>query len=35
MLTDIWLKAEFQGGGSAPKVAKMDALDEKYRKSVK
>lgn len=34
-LTDIWLNAEFQGGRSAPKVAKMDALDEKYRKSVK
>jgi ribose 5-phosphate isomerase B len=34
-LTDIWLSAEFQGGRSAPKVAKMDALDEKYRKPVK
>jgi ribose 5-phosphate isomerase B len=34
-LTDIWLNAEFQGGRSAPKVAKMDALDEKYRKSMK
>lgn len=33
MLADIWLGAEFQGGRSAPKVAKMDALDEKYRKS--
>ena len=35
MLTDIWLNAEFQGGRSAPKVAKMDAIDEKYRKAVK
>ena len=32
MLTDIWLAAEFQGGRSAPKVAKIDALDAKYRK---
>lgn len=33
MLADIWLAADFQGGRSAPKVAKMDALDEKFRKS--
>lgn len=33
MLTDIWLAAEFQGGRSAPKVAKMDAIDAKYRKA--
>jgi ribose 5-phosphate isomerase B len=32
MLTDIWLAAEFQGGRSAPKVAKIDALDAKFRK---
>jgi ribose 5-phosphate isomerase B len=35
MLTDIWLNAEFQGGRSAPKVAKMDAIDDKYRKPAK
>ena len=33
MLVDIWMKAEFQGGRSAPKVAKMEALDTKYRKN--
>jgi ribose 5-phosphate isomerase B len=33
MLADIWLANEFQGGRSAPKVAKMDALDAKYRKA--
>lgn len=32
MLTDIWLANEFQGGRSAPKVAKIDALDAKFRK---
>ena len=31
MLVDIWLQAEFQGGGSAPKVAKMAALDQAQR----
>lgn len=31
-LVDIWLESEFQGGRSAPKVAKIDLLDEKYRK---
>jgi ribose 5-phosphate isomerase B len=31
-LVDIWLESEFQGGRSAPKVAKIDQLDEKYRK---
>ena len=30
-LIDIWLGSEFQGGRSAPKVAKIDHLDEKYR----
>jgi ribose 5-phosphate isomerase B len=29
---DIWLESEFQGGRSAPKVAKIDQLDDKYRK---
>jgi ribose 5-phosphate isomerase B len=32
-LVDIWLAAEYHGGRSAPKVAKMEKLDEKYRKS--
>lgn len=31
-LIDIWLESEFQGGRSAPKVAKIEQLDEKYRK---
>lgn len=30
-LIDIWLESEYQGGRSAPKVAKIDSLDEKYR----
>lgn len=30
-LLDIWLKTEFQGGRSAPKVKKIDELDQKYR----
>jgi ribose 5-phosphate isomerase B len=33
MLTDIFLANDFQGGRSAPKVAKMDAVDSKYKKS--
>ena len=33
MLTDIFLAADFQGGRSAPKVAKMDAVDAKYKKT--
>src|SRR5437763_6624076 len=32
MLTAIWVDAEFQGGRSAPKVAKIDALDAKFRR---
>ena len=32
MLIDVWLKAEFQGGRSAPKVNKINQLDEQYRK---
>lgn len=31
-LLDIWLESEFQGGRSTPKVAKIDQLDEKFRK---
>jgi ribose 5-phosphate isomerase B len=27
---DHWLEAEFEGGRSAPKVAKLDALDARY-----
>lgn len=30
-LIDIWLESEFQGGRSAPKVAKIDRLDEQFR----
>ena len=28
---DHWLESEFQGGGSAPKVEKMDKIDERFR----
>jgi ribose 5-phosphate isomerase B len=31
-LVDIWLESEFQGGRSTPKVAKIDALDQKYHR---
>lgn len=31
MLVDIWLANEFQGGRSAPKVAKIDRIDADYR----
>ncbi len=31
-LVDIWLESEYQGGRSAPKVEKMEKLDERYRK---
>lgn len=31
-LLDIWLASEFQGGRSAPKVAKINQLDEKYQR---
>jgi ribose 5-phosphate isomerase B len=31
-LIDIWLESEFQGGRSAPKVAKINALDDKYHR---
>jgi ribose 5-phosphate isomerase B len=30
-ILDHWLESEFAGGRSAPKVAKMNAVDEKYR----
>lgn len=33
MLVDIWLANDFQGGRSAPKVAKIDAVDARYRKT--
>jgi ribose 5-phosphate isomerase B len=31
-LIDIWLESEFQGGRSAPKVAKIEQLDQQFRK---
>jgi ribose 5-phosphate isomerase B len=31
-LVDIWLESEFQGGRSAPKVAKIDQIDERYHR---
>jgi ribose 5-phosphate isomerase B len=31
-LIDIWLNSEFQGGRSAPKVAKIEQVDTKYRR---
>jgi ribose 5-phosphate isomerase B len=33
MLVDIWLANEFQGGGSARKVQKMNEIDAAYRAS--
>lgn len=30
-LIDVWLDSEFQGGRSAPKVAKIDQLDNRLR----
>ena len=32
MLVDIWLESEFAGGRSAPKVAKIDAIDARYHR---
>jgi ribose 5-phosphate isomerase B len=32
VLVAIFLRAEYQGGRSAPKVAKLNALDDRYRK---
>jgi ribose 5-phosphate isomerase B len=34
-LVEIWLESEFQGGRSAPKVAKIDEVDKKYRTKMK
>ncbi len=31
-LIDIWLESEFQGGRSAPKVAKIDLVDQIFRR---
>jgi ribose 5-phosphate isomerase B len=31
-LVDIWLASEYQGGRSAPKVDKINRLDEAYHK---
>jgi ribose 5-phosphate isomerase B len=33
VLVDHWLAAEFAGGRSAPKVAKIKTLDERYRRA--
>lgn len=30
-IVEAWLASDFSGGRSAPKVAKMNAVDEKYR----
>lgn len=30
-IVEAWLASEFAGGRSAPKVAKMNAIDDKYR----
>lgn len=30
-IIDVWLASEFAGGKSAPKVAKMNAVDDHYR----
>ena len=30
-IIEVWLAADFAGGRSAPKVAKMNAVDERYR----
>ncbi len=34
-IIDVWLEADFAGGRSAPKVAKMNAVDERYRQHPK
>ncbi len=34
MLADIWLDNEFQGGGSAVKVQKMNDIDAHYSKGI-
>jgi ribose 5-phosphate isomerase B len=33
LLVDHWLASEFGGGRSAPKVAKIEALDKRYHKA--
>ena len=33
-IIDAWLVSEFAGGRSAPKVAKMNAVDERYRQHI-
>jgi ribose 5-phosphate isomerase B len=30
-IVDVWLASEFAGGRSAPKVAKMNAVDQRFR----
>lgn len=32
MLVEVWLKAEFAGGRSAPKVEKINRIDAQYRR---
>lgn len=32
-LVDIWLKSEFTGGGSTPKVERIGVLEKEYQKS--
>jgi len=32
LLIDTWLRSEFAGGRSAPKVAKIKAIDERFRR---
>lgn len=34
-IVQSWLDSEFAGGRSAPKVAKMEAIDEQYRQQMK
>jgi ribose 5-phosphate isomerase B len=31
-IVDAWLKSEFEGGGSTPKVERMVEIDEKFRR---
>ena len=32
-ILNVWLASEFAGGGSAPKVARIKAIDEKYHQN--
>ena len=34
-LVDIWLKCDFAGGGSAPKVARINELEQEHIKNAK